>query len=321
MMTVSSGYHKSLFFTVLAVLAMTVAGCAHKDLIMPEPNAPMGPPLTIEYIWDRQEQFRPEGMANLFFPVDADNGRYWRFDCADIGSVTYLPIGCYNVISFNNDTEHVRFSELEAFSTITLSAYPIDISDASGEGLPVSGQPIYSQPDRVWVATSDNLNVTGIGEETIKLYPRRVTREYHVEVTDIENMASVASCYVALSDLAESYVPAEDMTAGRAVTMISQMSALDSSTMWGTVVNFGLCNDVGQTRLSLYMWLADGTRKVYSFEVFEQIMSAPDPMNVVIKVKGPSLPVVTPGGGDSGNGGGGGFDVGVDDWDNVDIEL
>ena len=41
-------------------------------------------------------------------------------------------------------------------------------------------------------------------------------------------------------------------------------------------------------------------------------------MDLVIRVKGPTLPEMKP---DTEGGSGGGLDVGVDDWDIIDIEL
>ena len=53
---------------------------------------------------------------------------------------------------------------------------------------------------------------------------------------------------------------------------------------------------------------------MFEFGVADFISDAPDPLDVHISVKGVSLPSVE-------GGSGSGMDVGVDNWDIIDIEL
>ena len=63
--------------------------------------------------------------------------------------------------------------------------------------------------------------------------------------------------------------------------------------------------------LSLYVWLADGRKFCYGFDVSGQTRAAADPLNVDIVVSGLELPEPV----------GGGFDVSVDGWVTTIINI
>ena len=311
-MRVTGSIRRLIVRAAIALPLVAAAGCEHKGLVEREPEAAAR--VVVDFGWAPAEAMRPEGMACLFFPSAGASGHYWRADCAPGGGVAYVPPGEYDVVAFNNDTRDVLFSSLEDFATVALWATPL-IPDGA---LPVDGLPLCCQPDMVWTATAERFMVTGTAADTLRLAPRRATRTYHVEVDEIEHRESTVNYYFAITHLAQGYMPATGAAAGSDVAMGAALEPAGSDNLTGTLLNFGPgCHHIGP-RLNVYMWLADGTRRVYSYVVAEQISSAPDSMDVWIKVKGPALPEVTPGGG---TGTGGGFDVGVDDWEHVDIEL
>ena len=299
------------------LMSVCLTGCTHKELIE-DIGIIENPLIAVDYDWNQAETTLPDGMANLFYPIDHDPGSYWRSDFRPAGGTVRMPKGAYDAVTFNNDTENILFSDIDNISEFSFSTSPIVIGDIPAEQLPFPPQKLYGQPDRMWCDIKREIEIRStVATDTVSFIPKRITRDYHIEMTDITNLQSALRYYAVLSDLTACYSPIKQRQTGPAVSMGGFMSPLDSSSLSSTVTSFGMASDSPHSRLAVYMWLADGERKVYLYDVTDQILQAPDSMNLVIRVKGPSLPEIKPGEG----GGGGGLDVGIDDWDFIDIEL
>lgn len=296
-----------------------ISGCRHKDII--EDIGQGGLPLiNIEYDWAASELFRPDGVANLFYSTHPSSQSYWRSDFRPSGGTMRLPADQYNVVVFNNDTENIVFTDIDNFDKFTLSTHEIDTSGIPDDQLPFPPQKLYQQPDGMWATMRKGIVIDNNQESrNIILAPRRITRDYHVEITGIKHLESALRYYAAISDLAPEYKMASLTQIGKASTIGNFMQPVDNSSISTTITNFGVNKDSQHQHLAVYMWLADGARKVYLYDITEQIKEAPDSMNLVIRVKGPSLPEISPG--EGGSSGDGGLDVGVDNWDFIDIEL
>ncbi len=301
----------------LAICGTT--GCRHKDIIDDIGNS-MHPIVRVDYEWDNNELFRPDGLANLFYLSDSDQGNYWRSDFRPEGGNLRLPAGQYNVVAFNNDTENILFSGIDHLEQLTFSTPILDTSSIPEDQLPFPPQKLYTQPDRMWASLRKGVQVDNTLElQSLVLKPKRITREFHIEMTDIGNLESALHYYACLSDLTSSFKADEMMQTGPSVTMGNFMHPIGGSSLSSTITSFGVNKNSSEQHLAIYMWLSDGERKVYLYNVTDQIHEAPDSMNIQIKVKGPILPEIIPGEGESG--GTGGMDVGVDNWDFIDIEL
>lgn len=306
----------SLMMIPVALCGMT--SCTHKDII--EDIGQSGLPIVnVEYDWANTEIDRPDGLANLFYSSHPEIQSYWRSDFRPTGGSLWLPADNYDVVAFNNDTENIIFSDIDDFDKFTFSTSQIDTSNIPEDQLPFPPQKLYHQPDRMWANLRKEIIISDAStSQTIILSPRRITREYHIEMTEIENLESALRYYAVVSDLSHEFSVAKFSQTGPASTIGNFMQPIDKSTISTTITNFGVNRESEQQHLAVYMWLADGARKAYVYDVTDQIREAPDSMNLVISVKGPSLPQITPG---TGGSGGGGMDVGVDNWDIIDIEL
>lgn len=299
------------------MLALT-EGCTHKDLLVD--TGLIGTPLVaVRYEWNQYESQHPEGMANLFYLSDFPSDSYWRMDFRPDGGTVRIPPAVYDAVTFNNDTENVIFTHIDDLNYFTFSTSEIDTGDIPSDQLPFPPQRLFRQPDRMWSDFRDGIEIKQTSyTDTITFSPKRITRDYHIEMNEIENLQSALRYYAVISDLTSSYRPSLRSQVGEAVSMGGFMSPMDATTLSSTVISFGMSPKSSQSRLAVYMWLADGQRKVYHYDITDQILEAPDSMNLMIRVKGPSLPDIKPGeGGNSGDG----LDVGVDNWDIIDIEL
>lgn len=312
----------SLHTTLRALLSLCAAiiltACDHKELtIGPNPND--GALVKVEYSWSPTEPFRPEGMANIFYSTSRPHSGYWRYDCSPEGGATRLPADTYHVVSFNNDTENVIFEGIESFEALTFSTLRENTNGIPDNQLPSPPQKLFRQPDRMWSASECDVALGTDPSSSVILNPHRITCDYHLRVVEIGNLQSALRYYAAVSGLAGEYKMAVFSPAGDPVTMGGMMTPIDNSTIGVTITNFGLYPDTESVELSIYLWLADGSRKIYRYHIMEQIITAPDPHEVVIEVRGPELPEIKPG--DNPGGSGSGIEVGVDDWDVIDIEL
>lgn len=306
------------YFLITLALSVFLPSCIFEYDNCPPEDA--GFPLSIRYYWNVQSQILPEGMANIFYPI-GESG-YWRYDCPPDGGSFNLPFGCYDAVCYNNATEAILFRGMDDFNTLEIYTRNGAITDvfrnSTGWAKPPRGrekeQDIRMQPDMIWTSTSP-VSIAGSTADSVVFSPQRVTPAYNLLVTDIINLASAVRYCFSISDLSAGYFPGMQSHSDIAVTVPASLTAIDSSRLFGRLLCFGLVSDTCKPVLTLYIWLGNGEKRVYNYDIGEQIRSAPDPSEVLIRIIGPELPYMEPGAS------GGGLDVDVDNWEVVDIEL
>lgn len=98
------------------------------------------------------------------------------------------------------------------------------------------------------------------------------------------------------------------------VTMPSAMS-VSGDIITGNMFCFGPTAAEMPHTLSIYVWLADGQKQVYTYDVSDIVNSNADSLMLTIRVSGLTLPDVKP------DPDGGGMDVDIDNWTVENIEL
>ncbi len=335
-------FFQKAYFRIWVAL---VLGAIEASCIYDYPNGcPTEFSFTIVNDWSKCRNPDPEGMAYLFFP--ADGSPVWRFDFQGMkaGEVS-LPEGKYNVISHNDDTSSILFYEKDGYDGYTAECLDGDLgfmAESRGEHIDApplarAGEPVKRCPDMLWgVAYCDfelqegRLSYMPVGEIPVQpsdaevtvsedmvvvMYQQPLVARYDYRIENVENLDGVARIRAALSGMAGSL----DIPSGRrgpeAVTLPFVASASGKDMITGNFFSFGLPSGTEDPNiLSLYVWLRDGRKFSYEFDVSEQVRNAADPMNVSIVVRGlriePSDMV-----------GGGGFDVSVDGWQTVVVNI
>ncbi|MDE5918744.1 MAG: hypothetical protein K2H05_04450, partial [Duncaniella sp.] len=102
------------------------------------------------------------------------------------------------------------------------------------------------------------------------------------------------------------------------VILPGSVSPESENSISGVMLTFGRAPSVANNTLRLYLWLTDGEKKVYEWDVAEQIVSAPNQRQLTITVGGITLPDLTPVQPPEGDEG---MKVDVDNWEVIDIEL
>lgn len=282
--------------------------------------------VTIKSDWSMAPDAAPEGMAYIFFPDDGTE--VWRFDFPgrDAGRVS-LRTGRYQLLSFNDDTYSVLFRGDNGFDTY--EAYTAD------KEVPVStGEKCVATPDMMWGSACDGLS---LGYEGLRYNPaasavaegkwilssdfiltakqRRITSRYRYRIEEVENLSGVKSMSGALTGMAGSVLLASGVRGDYPSTLAVKAASADSTTIAGEFYTFGIPQwPTVDNILNLYVVLNDGRHFCYRFDVTDQVRAASDPLDVMLTVSGLKLE-------QSEGGEGAGFDVNVDGWEIVIVNI
>lgn len=296
-------------------------------------------PFEVVSDWHDSPKASPEGMAYMFFPISG-NGEPWRFDFPgkEGGSVP-LPDGSFHVMVFNDDTSRVQLCDDQNYSEFFFCCRNAGLYDGvySMPDSPVgpvvtdSGEPVKMTPDHIWgesvelMALEDNgvrvtrktgENPMSYSERILVVFPHDLTPRYSYTVSGVSNLEGVARMCASLSGMASRYQLSLGLPAGDAVTFPVGMSRNGNTSLSGGFYTFGRLPGADERNfLTLYFWLKDGRKFKYEFDVTTQIVAAPDPMDVMIRIDGVELPESGPGEAD------GAFDVSVDGWDTYIIDI
>ena len=160
-------------------------------------------------------------------------------------------------------------------------------------------------------------------EHRLTLMPHEQICYYTYEIRDVENMEGITQMCASLSGMSGSVFCAAEQVRREYVTLPFEASAGDETTIEGEFHTFGHYDaDTDVTRadgdaeaphkLVLYVWLKDGSKYYYTFDVTDQVDEAPEKRRVHIVVDGLPLPEPITGGD---------MDVAVDDWIVVNEDI
>lgn len=270
--------------------------------------------------WKNAPEADPEGMAYFLFP---ENGKaYWRFDIPGrTGGKIKIPTGSYKFIMFNDDAVNVIELNDTNFDSISLSTpegplfYGCDNIKDYPESVISLNQVTLLNPDKMWCYSIDEINVRMPSkEQIINTAPIPVTATYHVEVNNVSNLNGVKCVSGAMSGMAKSINLHNRELSSSAVIHPCNLAKSEVNQITGKFQTFGRCSSENiSNMLFLFIWLSDGRRYVYNYDVTEIIKGADDPMDVWIVIDNLQLPESDPIGGD--------FNVSVDGWNTIYINY
>lgn len=306
-----------------ALCCSVLSGCVYED-IEPCPGDYYGR-IMIENHWNKAPDASPEGMAYFFFPEGG--GEAWRFDLpGKSGGEIKIPTGRYRFIIINDDTYNVTFDNENSFNEMKVSTLPGSLATGdAGDGVDISKIPQLSGmenqkvrlcPDMLWCYSAECAEV-GLERDytVIPTYPRRIVSNYHFRITDVVNLKGVMRMSAAISGMASSVTLHNLARSSEAVIYQLKANKQGEDAISGDFLSYGLATTPGMNNyLVLFVWLTDGKRYIYKFDVTSQTVNAPDPMDVWLRIEGLTLP-------ESSSASGGGFDVSVDGWTTIDINL
>lgn len=277
--------------------------------------------VSVCFDWSDQPTAKPEGMSVLFYPISG--APYWRYELHPEGGSLNVPADEYDVVTYNNDTSVILFENQNEFDRLLITCREAKISDGLSSDWNYKEPPLYAEdldqpiltpPDAVWSASLEDFFTS---ERSITFAPRRMTSVYTVKVSSVEHAESAYLTGMSVSGLSAGRSLKTLQLIPYNVVMPGTLNRDDSASFSGSIRVFGHIAGSASCRLSLYFFLRDGSKKAFFYDVTDQIENAKDPFNVEIHVDGIILPEIDTTGPPSDSG----LDVGLDDWDIIDIEL
>lgn len=337
---------KRIAGTLLTLGALALlASCNHKDLCYERINTVK---LRVAYDWREAPDATPRGMC-VFFYSQENPGDYYRFDFSNTtGGEVEIPAGRYQVITYNNDTEAVRFSATNLFAGHTATTRTGDLLEPLyGNGVTSTaqtdnGEPVMITPDGLWGCHAVDVTVSphGVtytiinyddtragatsttdpaGNQTITLFPHDMLCHYSYEVRRVDNADKISQVSGALSGMAGSMTLSDEALDPTPVTL-PVPGAADSGKkqITGSFLTFGHNAANGaRHKMSFYVVMADGSKYVVKdadyLDVTPQVDNAPDRRHVHIIIDRLQLPDPD----DPGQG----WQPSVDDWGVINEDI
>lgn len=315
---------KKIFHTVTMAAVLTAAtSCEHKDLCYDHSHTV---DVKVAFDWENAPGAAPASMSFYLFP--AGGGEALRYDFTDCtGGTIRVPVGSYEALCLNSDTENINYRNTECRETFEVATRTTSLlGSLSGLGVRSEGVPrpegteselVVLCPDMLWSDHAEGVVLTRLSTtQTITLYPQQSVSRYTVEIRNAENLKYVSGISGSLSSMAESLYPGVgcDATCERCVTVPFEVDiSADKAAVTGGLFAFG-CPSARKTHtLTVYAVLSDESKWYYTYDVTDQIHSAPNQRDVHIVLDGLPLPkpIVN----------GGGFQPDVDEWQSEEIEI
>lgn len=300
--------------TALLVMVSAIS-CRHKDIECP--RGMQG--IHVMFEWDRSANADVAGMTIYFYPI-GDRGGMWRFDIAgrDGGQVEF-PAGRYCMIACNNDLPGVKLEDNGSPSMTRATAVRLSAPD------------VYGSTGMLYDAVVRDLEVTpcGVryvteagavkecGKGLIRCHPDSLATQYTVALRKVKGLERVRSANVILKGVRDA-IYLEDGRPSEVCAALSMRMDLDRVDAVMSALGCGFApREAADTHysLSLRVILNNGQGVARDIPLTPENLNSITAHNVIITIEGIEIP-------DEGSPGGiGGIDVGVDGWDEIDIEI
>lgn len=320
-----------LYISICMLTALAFSSCEHKDLCLHHPHTTK---IRVQFDWQNVPGAKVEGMCVWFYPL-AEGMYPSRYDFRGMaGGEVELEAGTYRIICHNNDSEVDLCQGFEDFFSHLVYTRDGDIFEpvyGNVSGITpraIENEHIAICPEMFYGYHVVDVEITGsgmsyvhdsgkdptkgeeTGDQVITLYPAEEVCTYTYEIRNVQNISSATQMSGSLSGMAHGLYLGTEELEHNCVTIPFEAVSDGVSNVTGKFYTYGHCKVHDErTIFNLYVWMKDGKKYYYSFDVTDQVDNAPDKRHVHIIIDGPEFPKPIEDGS--------GFDVGVDDWDNV----
>ncbi len=310
---------RRLAIALLPTFAMLIASCEHKELCYTHPHFS-----TIRVVFDWSniaENDKPKGMRVVFFGINSDT-EAWTFDFPDgKDGIIEIPEGDYQVICYNYDSHGITWSGTDSYDTYKAIANSAIAPDKSEVYL------TQSMMLGDFISFIDLNNIAEDTERTVDLTPKKLVCKYSYEVHGIRNLDLVSSVCGSLSGMADALLMADDKLVRGTGKRLLFESTISDSIVVGYFYTFGYMPQISEgNEFRLYLRSRSGKIHIDSHDVTEQIRQVPveghlGDVHIVINSNF-SVPVDSiDTGGNSGDNNDSMFDVGVDNWQDINTDI
>ena len=301
------------FFILLLTLILT--SCEHKELKFPETVKFRS--LRVVLKWEQLADFeKPEGMRAIFFPLQG-KGDSWIFDFPyGEDRKIELPANDYAVASYNYDADGILWKNTDSFWQFT--AYTRSVQTPDGEQACIT-PPWMCGYHLETVSVRDNDKED---ELVITLYPENKVSRYTYEVHGIRHLERVADIRASLSGMSGSLLLAKDELPDNVPSeRLLFGGEVKDGQIKGGFYTFGYRQKSTEPHVfKLYIKSRTGKLHVLEQDVTQQVRSFPVEGHIgnVHLVLNFDFDIPEDSGGSKDDAG---FDVGADDWADVNTDI
>jgi len=302
----------------LLLLAATATSC-QKELCYDHNHTPRTA-LHVNFDWSACPEAEPTEMSLMVF-TEGSQPVQIPFKGKEGGNLS-LAEGSYGFIGYNNDTEletkGKEWDEFEIQSPVTeLNSFSRMF--ATTRNIPKSrgteDQPVIFEPDSLWTsAVSDVLVSESSWGQTVNMPMRSANITFDFEIDNIDNLDLVTELAATLSGMSGSWYPAQEMPSDDECIIPFPLEVTGESTATGYMQSFGHCPNPDaphQHFLVVYAEMNQASKYFYSVDVTDKVHEVWNGGKIIIEKLPLPMPVT----------GGGGFEPGVDEWNEVHIEI
>lgn len=305
------------------VVPAIISSCHTDELCYDHPH---GASVTVGFNWANAPEAKPEGMRVWLYPqsVPGSNPELRDLKGNVGGKISGLAEGRYHIISHNNDTELIKYSDHASHGDHRATTRDADILEPISRGGSISSKGLRGEtdervaaaPDPLWLANTLDENIYDGG--SITLAPTAAHCHYSYEFVNVGPTTGISKVSASISGMSAGVWLADGSHIGEVVTHPLAAEVDESSDrIYGDFFSFGFPADSeAPHRMALYVVMTDGRKYKFTegdyLDVTSQIRRAPDPKNVNIVVEGLELPTPVSTGG---------YDPTVDDWEEEDHEI
>lgn len=310
--------------TLIILAAVMSTGCDHREIVCPAGEAT---PLKVAFSWDNAPDAHPEGMTLYFY---AANGGCRRFDMSGRdGGRFELPIGHYDMIAVNNDLPGVSIENYEQYHSVSAVARP------TGSGA-AQETPSVRPTGMLYGGVVNDIEVTMCGVSyrrpdgtlkecpggLIRCSPDSLAKVYHVIFLNVKGIDRISVAEGMISGMASELRLCDNMTGSGACRVAFPLDTVSgrSGELRGLTTGFGAPehHTVSPSQFSLTIRTKLKNGKIYSktYDVSRQVENFLQKNTIIIIIDDLEIPADP-----SEEVGDDGFDVGVSDWNTVEIEL
>ncbi len=310
---------KKIVFVIISVVMLSATfSCEHKELCSDHPHVVE---VRVVFDWREAPDANPASMSLYLFPVGG--GEVLRYDFTNrSGGIIRVPGGVYGALCLNSDTENIRYWNTERRETFRVMTREATLS--SGFAFPVAGredmaradnEPVMLPTDMIWGDHMVRAELYRRPALTITLEPKVLACRYTVEIRNAENLKYVSGISGVLSGLADGLFAGKAETTDERVTIpFDGVISGDKTVVTGELLTFGQCHSKrGAHHLTVCTVLSDGSEWKHTYDVTDQVHTAPDPRNVHILLYGLPVPKAIANGG--------GFRPNVNEWETEEENI
>lgn len=311
---------KNVLFSILMVTGLLfLTSCEHKELCYTHPHTAR---VRVAFDFQNVPDANPEVMEVFFYNQETNHS--FRYQFPKQGGELQLTPGTYSALCFRGETDNVYTANENSYkdfllttrATKSLLAYSFGTRAEAPRAKGTEDQEIMIEPDQVYGDAIGIIDIYPVNNEetVVTFFPKDYMTYVDVTILNAKNLQYTQGQSGALSSLSSGVFLTQEQAVNDQIIEPFNVDKKDDTTLYGSLLAWGHCPDARNEHiLTIYVILADGSKYSYTWDVTDQMHSAPDQKHIHIVLDG--LPIPKP------ITNGSGFQPDVDGWKSVDIEV